>query len=373
MVNIQRTVPFRTWEYVRGKIIRRDLGSLRNLIRPIWQSKLAWSSEELGHRSPDDRIRLPGKFGRIPKDVVPLPKIPLEGIDITCNQDRTQASREIAHLPGLPVAYPVGHHGYDHGTRRRVLPKTQFHATPDWHTSLMNAPTTSPDRTNAERLAAASLAAGAVKDGMVIGFGTGRAAEAVLTILARRVYEGLKVSGIPTSIATEAHARALGLPLTDLSAHPSLDLTIDGSDEVDPARNLIKGGGAALFREKVLAAASDRLIVVVDSTKLVTRLGSTRGIPVEVLPFATGACIRQIAEMGGEAIVRTKNESPVVTDNGNWVLDVTFDAEAMANPRALDTAMRAIPGVIITGLFWSFDATVVVGTQGGTEILGPPL
>ena len=217
------------------------------------------------------------------------------------------------------------------------------------------------------------LAAGAVKDGMVIGFGTGRAAEAVLTILARRVYEGLKVSGIPTSIATEAHARALGLPLTDLSAHPSLDLTIDGSDEVDPARNLIKGGGAALFREKVLAAASDRLIVVVDSTKLVTRLGSTRGIPVEVLPFATGACIRQIAEMGGEAIVRTKNESPVVTDNGNWVLDVTFDAEAMANPRALDTAMRAIPGVIITGLFWSFDATVVVGTQGGTEILGPPL
>jgi ribose 5-phosphate isomerase A len=237
----------------------------------------------------------------------------------------------------------------------------------------MNAPTTSPDRTNAERLAAASLAAGAVKDGMVIGFGTGRAAEAALTILARRVYEGLKVSGIPTSIATEAHARALGLPLTDLSAHPSLDLTIDGADEVDPARNLIKGGGAALFREKVLAAASDRLIIVVDSTKLVTRLGSTRGIPVEVLPFATGACIRQIAEMGGEAIVRTKNESPVVTDNGNWVLDVTFDAEAMANPRALDTAMRAIPGVIITGLFWSFDATVVVGSQGGTEVLGPPL
>lgn len=327
----------------------------------------------MDHRAPDVRIRLPGKFGGIAKDVIPLPKVPLEGIDITCNQDRTQATREIAHLPGLPVAHPVGHHGYNHGIRRRVLLEAQGHAACDWQTSPMNAPVPTPDRTNTERLAAANLAAGAVKDGMVIGFGTGRAAEAALTVLARRVYEGLKVSGVPTSIATEAHARALGLPLTDLAAHPSLDLTIDGADEVDPARNLIKGGGAALFREKVLAAASDRLIIVVDSSKLVTRLGSTRGIPVEVLPFATGACIRQIAEMGGEAIVRKINESPVVTDNGNWVLDVSFDAEAMTNPRALDMAMRAIPGVIITGLFWSFDATVVVGIQGGTEILGPPL
>ena len=210
-----------------------------------------------------------------------------------------------------------------------------------------------------------------VVPGEYLGVGTGSTVNKFIDALAA---SGVAIKGaVSSSLASTNRMKSLGILVIDLALVERISVYIDGADEIDPKGCMIKGGGAALFREKVLAAASDRLIVVVDSTKLVTRLGSTRGIPVEVLPFATGACIRQIAEMGGEAIVRTKNESPVVTDNGNWVLDVTFDAEAMANPRALDTAMRAIPGVIITGLFWSFDATVVVGTQGGTEILGPPL
>ncbi len=230
------------------------------------------------------------------------------------------------------------------------------------------------DPTLHQRIAAASQAAGMVRDGMVIGYGTGRAAMSAMDALATRVRSGLRVLGIPTSVATATHAASLGLPLTDLETHPVLDLTIDGADEVDPARNIIKGGGAALFREKVLASASRRLVIVIDATKRVPRLGTTRAIPVEVLPFAVGSCTRLLAEIGGTAVRRLDLAgAPVVTDNGNHVLDVAFDAHRMADPRDLDEAMRAIPGVIITGLFWSFDPTVVVGTDTGVEVLGPPL
>ena len=237
------------------------------------------------------------------------------------------------------------------------------------HSSAMDL-----DPLHAQRLAAAARAVEVVRDGMVVGYGTGRAAMAVLDALAPRVKAGMRVLGIPTSLSTAAHAARLGLPLTDLDAHPTLDVTIDGADEVDPARNLIKGGGAALFREKVVAAASARLVIVIDATKRVPRLGTSWAIPVEVLPFATGACVRLIGEVGGAAARRLDAAgAPVVTDNGNHVLDVAFDAGRMVHPRALDEAMRAIPGVIVTGLFWSFDPTVVVGTDSGVEVLGPPL
>jgi ribose 5-phosphate isomerase A len=230
------------------------------------------------------------------------------------------------------------------------------------------------DPTLHQRIAAATLAAEIVHDGMVIGYGTGRAAMAVMDVLAPRIHAGLRVLGVPTSLATAAHAAHLGIPLTDLDTHPSLDLTIDGADEVDPSRFIIKGGGAALFREKVLAAASRRLVIVIDATKRVPRLGATRAIPVEVLPFAVGSCVRLLAEAGGRAVRRLDPVgAPVVTDNGNHVLDVAFEAHRMADPRSLDEAMRAIPGVIITGLFWSFNPTVVVGTDSGVEVVGPAL
>jgi ribose 5-phosphate isomerase A len=225
-----------------------------------------------------------------------------------------------------------------------------------------------------QRTAAASRAADIIHDGMVIGYGTGRAAMSVMDALAPRVRDGLRVLGVPSSLATANYAACLGLPLTDLNTHPSLDLTIDGADEVDPARNIIKGGGAALFREKVLAAASRRLVIVIDSTKRVSRLGTTRAIPVEVLPFAVGLCVRLINEVGGHSVRRLDaSGNPIVTDNGNYVLDVAFAPTRMTNPRAIDETMRAIPGVIITGLFCSFNPTVVVGTDDGVEVLGPAL
>jgi ribose 5-phosphate isomerase A len=230
------------------------------------------------------------------------------------------------------------------------------------------------DPTLRQRLIAATHAARSVRDGMVVGYGTGRAAMSVMDVLAPRVHAGLRVLGIPTSVATAAHAASLGLPLTDLDTHPSLDLTIDGADEVDPSRNLIKGGGAALFREKVLAAASQRVVIVIDATKRVSRLGATRPVPVEVLPFAVGSCLRLLGQVGGHAVRRLDEAgAPVVTDNGNHVLDVAFDASRMTDPRALDEAMRDIPGIVITGLFWSFNPTIVVGTDEGIEILGPPI
>jgi len=230
------------------------------------------------------------------------------------------------------------------------------------------------DPTLRQRHIAAAHAAGIVRDGMVVGYGTGRAAMSVMDMLAPRVHDGLRVLGVPTSVATAAHAAKLGLPLTDLDTYPSLDLTLDGADEVDPSRNLIKGGGAALFREKVLAAASQRLVIVIDATKRVPHLGATRPIPVEVLPFAVGSCLRLLGQIGGDALRRLDGSGvPVVTDNGNHVLDVAFDTSRMVDPRALDEAMRAIPGIIITGLFWSFNPTVVVGTDTGVEVVGPAL
>ncbi|MBI3972283.1 MAG: ribose-5-phosphate isomerase RpiA [Chloroflexi bacterium] len=223
-----------------------------------------------------------------------------------------------------------------------------------------------------QRRAAAERAVELVCDGMVLGFGTGRAAGHALEALAQRMPQGLRVQGVPSSSATEARARALGLPLTTLDEHPRLDLTIDGADEVDPQRRLLKGGGGALLREKVLAAASDRLVIVVERAKLVPRLGTTRGVPVEVLPFAWAACARLIRRIGGTPVLRRgTGGTPSVTDNANWVLDCEFPGTDLLDPASLDARLRAIPGILETGLFWSFDATVVVGEPTGVRTWGP--
>ncbi len=205
---------------------------------------------------------------------------------------------------------------------------------------------------------------------MAVGFGTGRAANHALEALAARVRQGLRVRGVPSSRATEEKARALGLQLTSLEEHPHLDLTIDGADEVDPRGRLIKGAGGALLREKVLAAASRRLVIVVEQRKLVPQLGTTRGVPVEVLPFAWAACAEHLRALGGEpALRRGADGAPAVTDNGNFVLDCAFPAAHMAQPARVDRAARRIPGVLETGLFWSFRPTIVVGEPGGVRLL----
>lgn len=227
------------------------------------------------------------------------------------------------------------------------------------------------DPADFQRRVAAERAAEHVRDGMVLGFGTGRAAGHALDVVAERVQQGLRICGVPSSRATEEKARSLGLALTTLAEHPTLDLTIDGADEVDPYLRLMKGSGGALLREKVLAAASERLVIVVEAAKLVDRLGATRGVPIEILPFAAGACAKHLVDVGGVPQLREGTDgTPFTTDNGNWVFDCTFPSGALAEVEALDTRLHAVPGVLETGLFWSFRPTVIVGEAGGARVLG---
>lgn len=233
------------------------------------------------------------------------------------------------------------------------------------------------DAATAQRRAAAQHAVTWVRDGMVIGLGSGRAASHAMEALAVRVRaEGLHVRGIASSARTEAKARELGLSLVSLEAHPELDLTMDGADEVDPQLYLLKGGGGALLREKVLAGVSASVVIVVEAAKLVPRLGTTRGVPLEVLPFAWRACLPALARLGGRpALRRMPDGAPALTDNRHYLVDCDFPPEAFADPEALDHALHAIPGMLETGLFWRFRerTTVVVGEATGVRVLGRPL
>lgn len=230
----------------------------------------------------------------------------------------------------------------------------------------LGGPETEPLRRAAARRAVAEH----VKDGMVLGFGSGRAAQASLEAIAELVRAGMNVQGVPSSRPTEEKARALSLRLTTLDEHPRLDLTIDGADEVDPRGRLIKGGGGALLREKILAAATARLVIVVEQGKLVPHLGATRGVPLEVLPFAWAVCAGRLREIGGDPTLRlAAGGTPAVTDNGNWVLDCAFSPDLLADTARLDRALHAIPGILETGLFWSFRPTIYIGEPGGVRLM----
>ena len=225
----------------------------------------------------------------------------------------------------------------------------------------------------AQRLAAAERAAAEVRDGMVLGLGTGRAANLVLEAVARRTQsERLRISGVPSSERTAQAAQSLGLALVSLDDYPTLDLTIDGADEVDPRRRLVKGAGGALMREKVLAAAARRLVIVVESAKLVPALGTTRGVPLEILPFARAACERHLRDLGGcPTLRRTADGAPALTDNGNWVMDCAFAPDRLDDAERLDAELHAIPGLLETGLFVPpLDPIVYVGAPEGVQVLG---
>ena len=195
-----------------------------------------------------------------------------------------------------------------------------------------------------------------VEDGNVVGLGSGRAAEAFVRALAARVRVGLRVRGVPTSEETARLARELGIDLVGLEAE--IDLTVDGADEVDSRLNLIKGYGGALVRERIVAVASRRQIILVTSDKLVETLGSRGRLPVEVMPFSLPFCRRRLDDLGLKPALRTHEERPFVTDNFNVILDCAVGP--IEDPPALERAIRTIPGVIDTGLFLGTADTVLV-------------
>lgn len=205
-----------------------------------------------------------------------------------------------------------------------------------------------------------------VADGTVVGLGTGSTTAYAIEALGARVREGLRIRGIPTSLASERLARETGIPLASLEECPDVDLTIDGADEVDRQGNLIKGRGGAMFREKVVALASRRYVVVVDDRKLVDRLGVAVPLPVEVVPFAWHRCQQAIERMGGLVEIRRSNGGPFITDNGNYVLDCRF--WPLPDPSRLGHRLRGIVGVVEYGLFLDMDPIVLVaGRQGVVE------
>jgi ribose 5-phosphate isomerase A len=222
----------------------------------------------------------------------------------------------------------------------------------------------------ADLIALANHAVSLVPDGARIGLGTGRAAAAFLDVLARRVRDGLRVRGVPTSEVSARQACELGVPLDKLDADEPLALTVDGADEVERGSlNLIKGWGGALVRERIVAAASRRQVILVTSEKIVDRLGTRGKLPVEVFPFAAALCRCRIEALTGfgdlRPVLRREQGQPLVTDNGNWILDCALGPQEQ--PAALERALRAIPGVIDTGLFLGTAELVLLGHDGSVE------
>ncbi|MEE2664028.1 MAG: ribose-5-phosphate isomerase RpiA [Myxococcota bacterium] len=206
-----------------------------------------------------------------------------------------------------------------------------------------------------------------VKDGQTLGLGTGRAAAAFVRALGERVQQGLSVRGVPTSEATAALAREVGIPLLTLAEAKRLDTTFDGADEVDPALDVIKGYGGALVREKIVAASSQQLVILVGAEKLVGTLGERGKLPVEVLDFGRALCTRRLAVLGCEAVVRTGDDRRVFrTDNGNPILDCKVSG--IADPAGLEAEILAIPGVLGTGLFVGMADAVIVQDGDAVEV-----
>jgi ribose 5-phosphate isomerase A len=207
-----------------------------------------------------------------------------------------------------------------------------------------------------------------VRDGMRLGLGTGSTAIWAARRVAARITEGSLrgIRAVVTSLQTELEARALGIPvftLNDAAIDCTLDLTIDGADEIDPARNMIKGGGGAMLQEKIVAYASRRLLIIAESAKLSARLCDHFPIPLEVVANAAAPVIRRIREMGGEAAIRMglRKAGPVVTDLGNLLLDVTF--RGAFDPRRMEDELKLIPGVLENGLFTRNTPELLIGSS----------
>lgn len=220
---------------------------------------------------------------------------------------------------------------------------------------------------------AAARALELVEPGMRLGLGTGSTAAHLVDLLGAKVKAGFDVLCVPTSEATRAQAAALGIPLTTLDETPILDLTIDGADEIDSELRLVKGGGGALLREKIVAASSDRLAIIADAGKLVAKLGAFP-LPIEVVRFghvATRGMIESLAAEAGCAgpmkLRQGRDGSPFVTDNGNYIYDCAFGQ--IDDPELLDEALKLVPGVVESGLFIGLADIAIIGGPQGIKVI----
>ncbi|TEU07713.1 ribose 5-phosphate isomerase A [Candidatus Bathyarchaeota archaeon] len=206
-----------------------------------------------------------------------------------------------------------------------------------------------------------------IKDGFTIGLGSGSTVAYAIQEIGKRIQQRkLRILGVPTSHQVMMLAVHCGIPITTLNEHPQLDLAIDGADQIDRHLDLIKGMGGALTREKIVASATKQFVIVADETKLTEKLGANCAVPVEVLPFALPTVMLKMQEKGGKPVLREAKGKvgPVVTDNGNFIVDVDFGH--INAPKKLDSQLKSIPGIIETGLFVQMADIVYVGTRVGT-------
>lgn len=215
-------------------------------------------------------------------------------------------------------------------------------------------------------------AADLVKDGMRIGIGTGSTVVFFIEELARRVKDGLRIQGAPTSLGTRLLCVQYGIPLLDSMNIDHLDLAIDGADEIDPSLNAIKGGGAAHTCEKIIASMADEFVLIADQTKLVSSLCRKFPLPVEVIPASLSFTEKEIRQLGGAPAIRSavRKDGPVITENGNFILDITFSSPP--NDLALlDAQLKRIPGLLETGLFMGISKKALIGFQDTVETVLP--
>ena len=201
-----------------------------------------------------------------------------------------------------------------------------------------------------------------VENGMVVGLGTGSTAHYMILRLGERVQEGLEIRAVATSKASEATAREVGIPIVEFKDVESIDLAIDGADEIDPQKNLIKGGGGALLREKIIESFAKKLIIIVDESKQVDLLGDFK-VPVEIVPFAWELTQKQIEDMGGRTYLRVREGEVFVTDNGNYILDCDFGK--IEDPATLSKWLNMIPGVVENGIVPGMADLVVMAYKDG--------
>ena len=221
-------------------------------------------------------------------------------------------------------------------------------------------------KTEKEKEQAAKEAVKKIKNDQIVGLGSGSTAYFAIKEIGDKVHQGLIIKGIPTSEKTKELALSLNIPLIDIHTVDSIDITIDGADEFDPDLSLIKGGGGALLREKVVASLTKTQIIIADSSKKVAKLGRFK-VPVEVIPFASSYVLRQLKIMGGQGVIRRVGDNPYLTDQGNYIIDTDFGL--IDNPMILGNRLSGVVGLVEHGLFINLVDMVIMGNGDSVEVL----